>query len=171
MNRKISGYGLIAAGLLVALYGVTTLTGAGSILLVIVGGVLLMVGVGYFLPDESSPSAADETPASVTVAAELRDSATAPLEQEVYFSIIQNLDDNLLDRVSPLLEDDSRILFVGEDHGHHYSTPDRDDLPEWFALRVQTKSADRDAVMADIKSQISSQLGDDVLSGLEFNYY
>jgi hypothetical protein len=46
--------------------------------------------------------------------------------------------------------------------GRWYSVPDRDELPQWIALRVYSRTKDRDALMALTRAYLDDKFGVDL---------
>jgi hypothetical protein len=86
-----------------------------------------------------------------------------PEPEDACFSVIGGLDDETaLDRVESFLERDPRVESVISETGRWYSVPDRDELPEWIALRVYSGTKDRDALMAMTRTYLDEKLGVDL---------
>lgn len=86
-------------------------------------------------------------------------------------SVIQTGDDDVVDRVERLLENDERISSVVSETGRWHSTPDRDDLPEWTALRVYCGDAQSDKMIEYISERIRVSLGTDALNKVTIQPY
>ncbi|MCC2099018.1 MAG: hypothetical protein KDJ29_19155 [Hyphomicrobiales bacterium] len=81
------------------------------------------------------------------------------VREDGHFIVIENFEDTLLDRVSALLRRDPRVMEVYYDSGQYHSTPDGDELPEWFALRVDCKREAVADLMRDAEQAIARELG------------
>lgn len=113
----------------------------------------------------ASAMATAETPPVIATA----ETPSAPTAKR--FTIIQTGDDDVLDRITPILEADERITSVIEEYGRWYSTPDRDDLPEWFALRVYCKTDDLDQFMREVGRLIETRLGKEAAGEVQIRHY
>ena len=91
--------------------------------------------------------------------------------KEAIFSIIQTGDDDVVDRVERLLESVSSVRTVVSETGQWYSTPDRDDLPEWNALRVYCDAASVDQVMEEVSQLIKDKLGETARNKVNIQHY
>ena len=66
---------------------------------------------------------------------------------------------------------DPRIREVYHDSGRYHSTPDGEDLPEWFALRVACKRDVLESAMKDAGEAILRELGPDVAKRVSIRHY
>lgn len=76
------------------------------------------------------------------------------------FVIHRSFDDTGLARLARALKASPEVADVTEDEGRWYAVPDRDDLPEWFALHVEAadKAADPDRFEAFLRRVIGETL-------------
>lgn len=100
---------------------------------------------------------------------------SAPVSEQkqtkAIFSVVQTGDDGVLDQVSALLAKDPRITSVVSESGRWYATPDRDDLPEWFALRAYCSRDLIEQVMQETQERIRENLGPDAASEVSVSRY
>ena len=73
-------------------------------------------------------------------------------------TITQNLDDDGFEPIKAWLQADSRVTGETTDNGRHYSVPDGDDLPEWYAIRINTIHKHRESLKDDLQKMIDSDL-------------
>jgi hypothetical protein len=93
------------------------------------------------------------------------------VREDAYFTVIENFEDTALDDIAILLRRDPRIREVYHDSGRYHSTPDGDDLPEWFALRVACKRDVLESAMKDAGEAILRELGPDVAKRVSIRHY
>ena len=142
--------------------GLTGVEDAGSTGLV---GLFFLI-LGYVLATRTPGRSAVETlaeQAAEKVGETLSDFIPAASEAEpaeAVFSVSQTGDNDVLDRVDRLLEKDKRVRTVVAESGRWHQTPDDEDLPEWFALRVYCLAGEVDQVMTDTETRIRSELGE-----------
>ncbi|MBD1547551.1 hypothetical protein [Roseibium aggregatum] len=181
MRDKIGGF-LILFGLLIVGMGFweaffedtgeawkTMLTGG----VIVATGHWIVVG-GLSLFSRRAPAGAEAAVEGATFEAPISEATaeTAPSgPAEKRFTIVQTGDDDVLDRVADLLAGDDRITDVVEEGGRWYSVPDRDDLPEWFALRVYCQVDDLDAFMEEIDRLIEDRLGSKSAAKVRVDHY
>ena len=145
MNR-VAGF-TILLGVLVLGIGVSeTLNDAEDAGSIALFGVTL-IGAGFFLNRRRGGRAAGTAAGS-----------------EARFSIVQTGDDAVVSAVARLLEGHAQITAVVPDTGRWHETPDRDDLPEWHALRIYCAPGSRDEVIAMVTDLIRERLGEAALN-------
>ena len=166
--EKAGGY-LILFGLLLVAIGLWRVFTGGedAIAAMVTGGVIVLAGFLLVarapdrLPDAAMPAspAAPETPAG------------PPLADTAWFSVIESIEDKVIDKVASVLSTDPRITHIEHEQGRYYSNPDRDDLPEWFALRCECRREERDQVMEDAARLIAERLGQESANRVSINVY
>lgn len=166
----------IIAGLLI-LFGLFVLGRAGYEAFTGVEGAwstgivgLFFVGVGVFLANRKGKPT-PKLPNPVEAFTEAVVSKSPPEPKEAIFSIIQTGDDDVVDRVESLLDGFRGVRAVVYETGQWHSTPDRDDLPEWTALRVYCDAKEADKVMEDVSNHIKDKLGVEALNKLSIQRY
>lgn len=139
---------------------------------------LIFLGVGFFLAvrepgatshviERLASEGASQFQSKTVQGAEVRETTKA----EAIFSVIQTGDDRTLDKVHVLLSEDPRVTAIVEESGRWYSTPDGDDLPEWFALRTYCDPTLVDTVMEETKARIRESLGPTEASKVSISRY
>jgi hypothetical protein len=93
------------------------------------------------------------------------------VREDSYFTVIESFEDTALDDIAILLRRDPRIREVYHDSGRCHSTPDGEDLPEWFALRVACKRDVLESAMKDAGETILRELGPDVAKRVSIRHY
>ena len=88
-----------------------------------------------------------------------------------WFSVIESVEDKVIDRIATVLEADPRILHISDEQGRYYSNPDRDDLPEWFALRCECHRDSIVEIMADVPRLIEDKLGKEAAARVQISRY
>jgi len=73
-------------------------------------------------------------------------------------TITQNLNDDGFEPIRAWLQADPRVTSETTDNGRHYSVPDGDDLPEWYAIRISTIHKHREPLKDDLQKMIDSDL-------------
>lgn len=131
---------------------------------------LFFTGLGVYLAGRTGKPAPD-IPNPVEAVAEAVSPTSPPEPKEAIFSIIQTGDDDVVDRVERLLEGFRGVRTVVSETGQWYSTPDRDDLPEWNALRVYCDAARVDQVMEEVSQLIKDKLGVEALNKVNIQHY
>lgn len=166
----------IIAGLLI-LFGLFVLGKAGYEAFTGVEGAwstglvgLFFVGVGVFLANRKGKPT-PKPPNPVKAFTEAVVSNAPPEPKEAIFSIIQTGDDDVVDRVEGLLDGFRGVRTVVYETGQWHSTPDREDLPEWNALRVYCDAQEVDQVMEEVSQLIKDKLGVEALNKLSIQRY
>ncbi|MFQ5439038.1 MAG: DUF308 domain-containing protein [Paracoccaceae bacterium] len=173
---RLIGVLAILAGLVVLVWAVSQLVTGGpntalagvAVIAVLIGGVYLVKrrvsdpkvapGTTEATVPEAGPPAETDPPAE-----------TAPAQ--AIFSVVQTGDDRALNRVERLLQGDPRITDIIAESGQWYASPDRDDLPEWHALRVYCAQDEIDQVMAESERRVASKLGQSTAAKVSFSRY
>lgn len=139
---------------------------------------IVIVAAGFFIvtrqmpvPGGSGAATPDEDAGNVPIYTATGKEPAESGPAEARFTIIQSYDDGVLDRIVPILEADGRITSIVEEGGRWYSTPDRDDLPEWFALRVYCVTGDLDGLMDEMGRTIETRLGKEAASKVSIRHY
>lgn len=91
--------------------------------------------------------------------------------RETIYSVIQTGDDSVIDRVESLLEKDPRVTAIVSETGRWHQTPDRDDLPEWTALRVYFGFDGSEEARDHLTNLIRENLGPDALNRVTIRPY
>jgi hypothetical protein len=73
-------------------------------------------------------------------------------------TITQNFNDDGFEPIRAWLQADSRVAAESTDNGRHYSVPDGDDLPEWYAIRISTTYKQRESLKEDLQKMIDTDL-------------
>lgn len=148
------------------------------------GGFLMLVGLGVFLwagglfsrfgnadEEELPPEPILDTGA--TEAVEITETPVEPEPDGERFTVYETGDDTYLDAVAELLAKNPEIETMVGESGRHYSVPDGDDLPEWFALRVYCARGARplDDIMNDLNAEIREKLGEEAFFRLSVMRY
>lgn len=131
---------------------------------------LFLLGLGIYLAGRPRKPAPD-IPNPVEAVAEAISPKVPDEPKEAIFSIIQTGDDDVVDRAEALLAGFRGVRSVVSETGQWYSTPDRDDLPEWNALRVYCDAKEVDKVMEDVSNHIKDKLGVKALNKLTIQRY
>lgn len=144
------------------------------------GGTTIVVGLffvaaGFWLASRlpTDPGEAPAAPATDDDAGK-RAAGTKPEvsgNDSAWFSVVESVEETVLDDVAGLARKDPRISHVGYDSGRYYSVPDGDDLPEWFALRIECRKDERDAVMQALEERIRAEMGPEALRRISLSYY
>lgn len=169
MKDTIGGL-LILFGLLIVGMGIWELVfgdGGEAWKAMLTGGGVIVAG--YYVVTRETAAAAEQGCSEAEVEPTVPSDVPAPADKR--FTIIQTGDDGVLDRVIPLLEADHRVTSIIEESGRWHSTPDRDDLPEWFALRTYCKTDDLDGLMEELGRLIESRLGKEAASKVQIRHY
>lgn len=140
---------------------------------------LVLLASGYYLssrrpdkpgalavPPASGPPAFDP-PQAETAVAHVED-RKAP---EAVFSVVQTGDDDILTKVEALLEKDPRITAIVSESGQWYQNPDRDDLPEWHALRAYCSRDLVKQIMEESEARVRSALGERMAAEVSFSRF
>lgn len=93
------------------------------------------------------------------------------MTDEKRFTIHQTGETDALDRIRAALGDEPAITSIVEESGRHYSVPDRDDLPEWTALRIYCETQDLDAYMAALRERLVAALGQDTVNAVTIAHF
>lgn len=131
---------------------------------------LFFTGLGVYLAGRTGKPAPD-IPNPVEAVAEAISPKPPDEPKEAIFSIIQTGDDDVVDRIERLLESVSSVRTVVSETGQWHSTPDRDDLPEWNALRVYCDAKEADEVMEEVTNHIKDKLGVEALNKVTIQRY
>lgn len=165
---KAGGY-LMLFGLLLVAIGLWRAFAGGedAIAAMVTGGVIVLVGflLAARAPDRLPETALPAAPALPETPAE------PPLPDTAWFSVIESVEDEVIDEVAAVLATDPRITHIEHEQGRYYSNPDRDDLPEWFALRCECRREERDQVMEDAARLIAERLGQDAANRVSIRVY
>ena len=78
-------------------------------------------------------------------------------DSEAKLTIIQNEHNDNFDTVEKWLERDERVVSFGIDNGRHYTVPDGDDLPEWYAIRITTYHKYREDLKKDLQQWLDTE--------------
>ena len=136
------------------------------------GGAILFGGLVMLGWDagKDAPGAIPADGANGTDDAEVP-SSTQPAKAEKRFTIVQTGDDAALDRAADILSDDDRITEIIHESGRWYAVPDRDDLPEWNALRIYCDVPDLDAFMTEVDGILRDRLDAADYSEVSISHY
>ena len=180
-RRDTIGGLLMLFGLLIVMMGIWEAIfadGGRAWQTMLTGGVIIVAG--YFVVTGGRGTTTPSATASADAPSEIQTAGAQPAMAAAEnlsgptakrFTIIQTGDDDVLDQVTPILEADARITSVIEEGGRWYSTPDRDDLPEWFALRVYCMTDDLDQFMEEIEREIVTRLGKKAANKVQIRHY
>lgn len=73
-------------------------------------------------------------------------------------TIIQSFNDDGFEPIREWLQADPRVTGETTENGRHYSVPDGDDLPEWYAIRISTTFQHRESLKDDLQKMIDREL-------------
>lgn len=90
---------------------------------------------------------------------------------QAVFSVVQTGDDDVLVRVERLLKEDPRITDIVSESGQWHQTPDRDDLPEWHALRAYCARSKVETVIEESGARVREALGEEAAQKLSFSRF
>lgn len=166
----LSGLIILFGLLLLVVGGYQSLTGREDAVASALTG-LVFAGLGLYL--SGRPERASKSPGKIE-SGPIFDTTTVKAEAEhaeAILSIVQTNDDRIVDAIEGLLADHPRIRTVVSETGRWYATPDRDDLPEWFALRVYVDSELVDEMMAEVVELIREKLGESALDSVSISRF
>ena len=79
-------------------------------------------------------------------------------DSNVSLTIIQSFNDDGFEPIKKWLQADPRVTGEATENGRHYTVPDGDDLPEWYAIRIGTTFEHRDMLKDDLQKMIDTDL-------------
>lgn len=100
--------------------------------------------------EEMSPAAADRD-------LPVRSKDPEP-DASVSLTITQSFNDDGFEPIKAWLQADPRVTGETTEKGRHYSVPDRDDLPEWYAIRIGTTFEHQESLKNDLQKWIDTEL-------------
>lgn len=172
---KQLGIVIVVLSLLMMIKAIDKWADGDSTMLAIVLAVLLLLVGGVVFVNRKLPLPPDladtrpETGMDPEAGADLAGATHEP--HQAIYSVVQTGGDGALDRVERLLLKDPRITEILSESGQWYATPERDDLPEWYALRVYCPSDEVDQVMSDGIRRVEEELGEGIAERVTFSRF
>ncbi len=88
-------------------------------------------------------------------------------DSHAMLTITQSIDDDGFEPIKAWLQADPRVTGQTTDNGRYYTVPDGDDLPEWYAIRINTVHEHRESRKDDLQKMIDTDLG----GGFKVEYF